>query len=121
MKITKYIHSCLVIEKGLDRILFDPGLFSFAENQVKPSQFQNLNAVVLTHYHPDHIDEESLKTIIIKQPERRRECWLMRKSSANSPKKTLRRKSLKRDGGRQEISFSKRLTRRAIIVNRRNR
>lgn len=68
MKITKYIHSCLVIEKGLDRILFDPGLFSFAENQVKPSQFQNLNAVVLTHYHPDHIDEESLKTIIENNP-----------------------------------------------------
>ncbi|MGI8786239.1 MAG: hypothetical protein ACR2HG_00575 [Pyrinomonadaceae bacterium] len=46
MKITKYIHSCLVIEKGLDRILFDPGLFSFVEGAVKPNQFQNIQAIL---------------------------------------------------------------------------
>ncbi|MGI8467332.1 MAG: MBL fold metallo-hydrolase [Pyrinomonadaceae bacterium] len=68
MRITKYIHSCLVIEKGLDRILFDPGLFSFVEGKVKPSQFQNILAIVLTHCHPDHIDDESLKEIIKNNP-----------------------------------------------------
>ena len=68
MRITKYIHSCLVVEKGLDRILFDPGLFSFVEGKVKPAQFQNIRAVVLTHYHPDHIDEDALKEIIKNNP-----------------------------------------------------
>lgn len=64
MKITKYIHSCLHIEKGSDRILFDPGLFTFAEGVVKPSQFKNIQAVIITHKHPDHIDADSLKEIL---------------------------------------------------------
>lgn len=68
MKITQYVHSCLLIEKGLSRILFDPGLFSFVEGQVKPKQFQNLQGIILTHCHPDHIDDESLKTIIENNP-----------------------------------------------------
>jgi len=34
MRITKYIHSCLLIENESDKILFDPGLFSFVEGKV---------------------------------------------------------------------------------------
>lgn len=49
-------------------ILFDPGLFTFVEGKVKASQFQNLQAIVLTHYHPDHIHEESLQEIIKNNP-----------------------------------------------------
>lgn len=64
MKITKYIHACLQIEKGSDKILFDPGLFSFAEGLVKPSQFENIQAVIITHKHPDHVDADSLKEIL---------------------------------------------------------
>lgn len=64
MKITKYIHACLLIEKGSDKILFDPGLFTFAEGLVKPSQFENIQAVIITHNHPDHIDADSLKEIL---------------------------------------------------------
>lgn len=68
MKITKYIHSCLVVEKGAHKILFDPGLFSFVEGLVKPSQFQDVRAIILTHNHPDHIDADSLKEIIVRNP-----------------------------------------------------
>lgn len=68
MKITKYIHSCLLLEKDNDKILFDPGLFSFVEGKVKPSQFQDLTAIVITHNHPDHIDNESLRQIIENNP-----------------------------------------------------
>ncbi len=64
MKITKYIHACLLIENDFDKILFDPGLFTFIEGKVKPSQFKDLSAVILTHCHPDHIDDDSLKKII---------------------------------------------------------
>lgn len=64
MKITKYIHSCLLIEKGSDKILFDPGLFSFAEGLVKPSQFEDIQAIIITHKHPDHVDADSLKEIL---------------------------------------------------------
>jgi L-ascorbate metabolism protein UlaG (beta-lactamase superfamily) len=68
MKITKYIHSCILLENDHEKILFDPGKFSFAEGLVKPEQFQNIHAVILTHYHPDHIDEDALKTIIRNNP-----------------------------------------------------
>ena len=68
MRITKYVHSCLLVEKDSSRILFDPGLFSFVEGAVKPSQFENLQAIILTHCHPDHIDDESLKKIIENNP-----------------------------------------------------
>lgn len=68
MKITKYIHSCLLLENGSDRILFDPGKFSFAEEKVAPEQFTKIGTVILTHYHPDHIDEDALETIIENNP-----------------------------------------------------
>lgn len=64
MLISKYIHSCLLIEKEADKILFDPGKFSFAEGLVKPEQFTDLTAIILTHYHPDHVDAEALKQIL---------------------------------------------------------
>ncbi len=69
MKISKYIHSCLLLEKDNDKILFDPGLFTFVEGKVKPNQFQDLTAIILTHCHPDHIDNESLKQIIENNPD----------------------------------------------------
>jgi L-ascorbate metabolism protein UlaG (beta-lactamase superfamily) len=68
MKITKYIHSCLLIENEADKILFDPRKFSFVEGKVKPSQFTDLLAIILTHNHPDHIDADSLKEIIENNP-----------------------------------------------------
>ncbi len=68
MKITKYIHACLLIENDADKILFDPGLFSFVEGKVKPSQFTDLAAIILTHNHPDHIDPDSLKEIMENNP-----------------------------------------------------
>jgi L-ascorbate metabolism protein UlaG (beta-lactamase superfamily) len=68
MRISKYIHACLLVEKGADKILFDPGKFSFIEGLVKPEQFRNLSAVVLTHQHPDHIDDEALAKILDNNP-----------------------------------------------------
>ena len=68
MRVSKYIHSCLLVEKGGDRILFDPGKFSFVEGLIRPEQFENLTAVLLTHQHPDHMDHDSLKTILERNP-----------------------------------------------------
>ncbi|NCD70804.1 MBL fold metallo-hydrolase [Mucilaginibacter sp. R11] len=64
MKITKYLHSCLVFEQSDFKLLFDPGTFSFAEGTVTPEMFKDVDAVIITHKHPDHIDPENLKKII---------------------------------------------------------
>tara|TARA_R110002020_G_scaffold210099_3_gene416073 strand:+ start:272 stop:964 length:693 start_codon:yes stop_codon:yes gene_type:complete len=69
MKISKYLHSCILIEHEGERLLFDPGKFTFAEELVKPSDFKDLNYVLITHTHPDHLDEENLKLILEKNPD----------------------------------------------------
>jgi L-ascorbate metabolism protein UlaG (beta-lactamase superfamily) len=68
MRISKYIHSCLLVEDAGTRLLFDPGKFSFLDGAVKPDSFQDLDAILLTHQHPDHMDDVSLKTIAANNP-----------------------------------------------------
>lgn len=64
MKISKYLHSCLVFEQDSYKLLFDPGKFSFAEGLVKPEMFADVRGIIITHVHPDHLDPDILKEII---------------------------------------------------------
>lgn len=64
MLVTKYIHSCLLLEEGGEQLLFDPGTFTFKEGLVKPEQFRNIKWMVVTHTHPDHFDVPAIKQII---------------------------------------------------------
>lgn len=64
MRIYKYIHSCLLLEEGDDKILFDPGHFSFVEGAVHPETFKDVSTVIITHQHPDHVDIPALKKIL---------------------------------------------------------
>jgi L-ascorbate metabolism protein UlaG (beta-lactamase superfamily) len=63
MKITKYLHSCLVFELDGHKLLFDPGKFSFADGEVTPQMFADVDSIIITHIHPDHLDVENLKKI----------------------------------------------------------
>lgn len=64
MKISKYLHSCLVFELDGYKILFDPGDFSFIEGLVTPEMFADINIIVITHIHPDHFVIDILQKII---------------------------------------------------------
>jgi len=64
MRITKYIHSCLLFELGGQQILFDPGRFAFIEGLVQPDVFKDVSVVIITHNHPDHPDVAALKRIV---------------------------------------------------------
>lgn len=68
MRLTKYIHSCFLLEEGEDKILFDPGIFSFLEGGVDPDIFRDIQAVFITHRHPDHVDIVVLKKILSNNP-----------------------------------------------------
>ncbi len=59
MKLTKYGHSCLLIEQGPDRILVDPGVFSPGWETLT-----GLTAVLVTHQHPDHVDPARLPGLL---------------------------------------------------------
>ena len=58
MKITKFIHCCLLIEeKGL-RILTDPGSYLGYE------EVKNIDVILITHEHQDHLHIPSLKKVL---------------------------------------------------------
>ena len=64
MRIEKYVHSCILLTLEGDRLLFDPGNYSFVDGRVDPAIFSDVSTVVLTHAHPDHIDSGALRTIV---------------------------------------------------------
>ncbi len=59
MKITHLGHSCLLIEVAGARLLVDPGSFSSGFEELT-----GLDAVLLTHAHPDHVDAEKLPQLL---------------------------------------------------------
>src|SRR3989344_2343834 len=61
MKITKFGHCCLLIEENGVRILTDPGTYSTQQSEVK-----NVDFVLITHEHADHLHIDSLKALIEK-------------------------------------------------------
>jgi len=63
MKITKLGHCCLLIEENSIRILTDPGTYSTAQNDIR-----NIDVVLITHEHADHIHIDSLRLIIENNP-----------------------------------------------------
>ncbi|MGA8979468.1 MAG: MBL fold metallo-hydrolase [Pedococcus sp.] len=59
MRITHLGHACLLVELADARILLDPGTFSpEAQDQC------DLDAVLVTHQHPDHLDVERLPGLL---------------------------------------------------------
>lgn len=63
MRITKIGHSCLLVEEGETRLLFDPGKYSTAQNELT-----GLSAIFITHQHQDHTDPDSIRIILSKNP-----------------------------------------------------
>jgi L-ascorbate metabolism protein UlaG (beta-lactamase superfamily) len=64
MKVTKYEHATLVLEKAEKRLIIDPGKFLSGVDQ--PS---DVVAVVITHQHDDHWTPERLEAILEKNPD----------------------------------------------------
>ena len=59
MRITHLGHACLLVEIGDARILLDPGTFSPAA-----ADQRDLDAVLVTHQHPDHLDVDRLPDLL---------------------------------------------------------
>ena len=55
MKLTKFRHSCVRVADADHRLVIDPGVFSEAAEALT-----DIDAVLLTHEHPDHVDAAAL-------------------------------------------------------------
>ncbi len=64
MRIEKYVHSCLLLSHEGHKLLFDPGKFSFVDGRVDPGIFHDVQAIVLTHAHPDHLAPIEIAQIV---------------------------------------------------------
>jgi L-ascorbate metabolism protein UlaG (beta-lactamase superfamily) len=64
MKLTKYEHSCVLVEDDAARVLIDPGNFSHGFEELT-----GLTAVLVTHQHPDHVDLQRLPAVLERNPD----------------------------------------------------
>ncbi|SDW34930.1 L-ascorbate metabolism protein UlaG, beta-lactamase superfamily [Arthrobacter sp. cf158] len=55
MKLTKYTHACVRLEKDGNVLVIDPGTFSESEEALSGA-----DAVLVTHEHNDHIDRQAV-------------------------------------------------------------
>ncbi len=65
MQITRFGHAAVLVEVAGARILVDPGTFSVDETFA----LTGLDAIVVTHQHPDHLDQERLPPLLAGNPD----------------------------------------------------
>ncbi|WP_040864721.1 MBL fold metallo-hydrolase [Nocardia exalbida] len=63
MRIAHFGHSCLLVELHGKKILFDPGTFSHGFEGLT-----GLDAIAVTHQHPDHIDPNRIEALVEANP-----------------------------------------------------
>ena len=63
MQITHLGHAAVLVETDAARILIDPGNFSDAWHGLT-----DLDAILVTHKHPDHLDPEQLPALVAANP-----------------------------------------------------
>lgn len=66
MDVTRHGHAAVLVEAAGSRVLLDPGVFS-------PSAFEltGLDAIVVTHQHPDHLDRDRIDALVAANPQAR--------------------------------------------------
>jgi L-ascorbate metabolism protein UlaG (beta-lactamase superfamily) len=62
MKVTKFGHSCFMVDEAGVRLLVDPGSYT------EIPALENVDAILITHDHADHFDLDAIKKILSENP-----------------------------------------------------
>ena len=57
MEITKFGHSCVLLDDGQTTLLFDPGMWSSIPDIT-------VDGIIITHIHQDHVDIPNVKVLL---------------------------------------------------------
>jgi L-ascorbate metabolism protein UlaG (beta-lactamase superfamily) len=63
MRLTHYGHACVLLELP-QRVLIDPGAYSAGFEGL-----EDLDLVLVTHAHPDHLDADRLRALLVSSPQ----------------------------------------------------
>lgn len=63
MKITKLVHSCLIVEVDGKKALIDPGVYSWDSGLIADDLLREIDYVCITHEHPDHFHLDFCKAV----------------------------------------------------------
>ena len=67
MKLTKYEHACVAVEKDGTSIVIDPGMFTSSPAEIIAAA----DAILLTHEHEDHVNREAISAALADRPDLR--------------------------------------------------
>ena len=68
MKITKFVHSCLLLQDQGKTILMDPGQFSYDAQVLDITSLPALDYILITHEHADHLSVQFIKDLLARFP-----------------------------------------------------
>ncbi len=69
MRVSKHLHSCILVEESGKTALIDPGIFTSEEKALDIEKLQNLNYILITHEHKDHMHIPFIKELLSKFPD----------------------------------------------------
>ena len=59
--ITKLVHACLLVDTGDQRVLVDPGSFTWNDKRFDLATVAGVDRILITHEHPDHVSIELVR------------------------------------------------------------
>ncbi len=69
MKITKFVHSCLLVETPVRVGIFDPGNFAWDSGLFDVNKLDRLDDIMITHEHQDHMWLPFIQALVAKFPQ----------------------------------------------------
>ena len=63
MEVIKHGHACVTLVRDGRRLVIDPGMWT------EPAALEAADAVLVTHAHPDHVDQRALRAALAARPE----------------------------------------------------